>query len=200
LLATDLRTTDYGLRTNMTASKSELDTPMMQQYQAAKAAHPGMLLLFRNGDFYETFCDDAELASRLLELKLTRRGETIPMAGFPHHQLERYLHSLLHSCHCVAICDQVENPAQAKRVIRRDQAAAWRPHPRRLWLRRRAALPRRRRRARHLSARNAEDQARAPAALAAVPAREGAPDRRSHAAKSGADAHAARRQPRRLAA
>src|SRR5207302_2344559 len=67
-----------------------------------------------------TFCDDAELASRLLELKLTRRGETIPMAGFPHHQLERYLHKLLHSGHRVAICDQVENPAQAKGLIRRE--------------------------------------------------------------------------------
>jgi DNA mismatch repair protein MutS len=102
------------------ASKSELDTPMMQQYQAAKTAHPGMLLLFRNGDFYETFCDDAELASKLLELRLTRRGETIAMAGFPHHQLEKYLHKLLHSGHRVAICDQVENPAQAKGLIRRE--------------------------------------------------------------------------------
>src|SRR5262245_41673737 len=102
------------------ASKSELDTPMMQQFTAAKAAHPGMVLLFRNGDFFETFCDDAELASKLLDLRLTRRGETIPMAGFPHHQLERYLHKLLHSGHRVAICDQVEDAAQAKGLIRRE--------------------------------------------------------------------------------
>src|SRR5262249_8604024 len=101
-------------------SKSELETPMMQQYQAAKAAHPGMLLLFRNGDFYEPFCDDADLASKLLDLRLTRRGETITMAGFRHHQLEKYLHKLLHSGHRVAICDQVENPAQAKGLVRRE--------------------------------------------------------------------------------
>src|ERR1044071_9454905 len=99
---------------------SELDTPMMQQFTAAKAAHPGMVLLFRNGDFFETFCDDAELASKLLDLKLTRRGETIPMAGFPHHQLERYLKKLLPSGRRVAICDQVEDAAQAKGLIRRE--------------------------------------------------------------------------------
>src|SRR5262245_14929416 len=102
------------------AKGSEYGTPMMQQYQAAKAAHPGMLLLFRMGDFYETFGPDAELLSRVLDLKLTSRDEVIPMAGFPHHQLERYLQKLLQSGHRVAICDQVEDPAQAKGLVRRE--------------------------------------------------------------------------------
>ena len=76
-------------------------TPMMQQYQEAKAAHPGMLLLFRMGDFYELFEEDAEVASRVLGLTLTSRDKTIPMAGFPHHALEGYLRKLLHAGHRV---------------------------------------------------------------------------------------------------
>ena len=102
------------------AKGNEYDTPMMQQYQAAKAAHPGMLLLFRMGDFYETFGDDAELAARVLGLTLTSRDKAIPMAGFPHHQLESYLRKLLHQGHRVAICDQVEDPAEAKGLVRRE--------------------------------------------------------------------------------
>src|SRR5436305_371623 len=97
-----------------------MTTPMMQQYEEAKARHPGMLLLFRMGDFYETFGDDAELVSRVLGLTLTSRDKSIPMAGFPHHQLESYLRKLLHSGHRVAICDQVEDPAQAKGLVRRE--------------------------------------------------------------------------------
>src|SRR5438445_7313527 len=88
-----------------------MSTPMMQQYEEAKARHPGMLLLFRMGDFYETFGIDAEAAAKLLGLTLTSRDKTIAMAGFPHHQLEAYLRKLLaHGCR-VAICDQVEDPA-----------------------------------------------------------------------------------------
>ncbi|HZU39208.1 MAG TPA: DNA mismatch repair protein MutS, partial [Gemmataceae bacterium] len=90
---------------------------MMQQYREAKERHPGMLLLFRMGDFYELFGDDAELASRLLGLTLTSRDKTIPMAGFPYHQLETYLHKLLHAGHRVAVCDQVEDPALAKGLV-----------------------------------------------------------------------------------
>lgn len=93
---------------------------MMRQYEEAKARHPGMLLLFRMGDFYELFGDDAETASRLLGLTLTSRDKTIAMAGFPHHQLEGYLHKLLKLGHCVAVCDQVEDPAQAKGLVRRE--------------------------------------------------------------------------------
>jgi DNA mismatch repair protein MutS len=102
------------------ANATDHDTPMMQQYRAAKAAHPGMLLLFRMGDFYETFGEDAELISRVLDLKLTSRDSNIPMAGFPHHQLERYLQKLLQDGYRVAICDQVEDPAQAKGLVRRE--------------------------------------------------------------------------------
>jgi DNA mismatch repair protein MutS len=95
-------------------------TPMMQQYQDARARHPGMLLLFRMGDFYELFDTDAELAARLLGLTLTSRDKTVPMAGFPHHQLENYLHKLIQAGQRVAICDQVEDPALAKGLVRRD--------------------------------------------------------------------------------
>ena len=96
------------------------DTPMMRQYQEAKAQHPGMLLLFRMGDFYETFDDDAELAARVLGLTLTSRDKQVPMAGFPHHQLEHYLRKLLHAGHRVAVCDQVEDPALAKGLVKRE--------------------------------------------------------------------------------
>src|SRR5947199_4747825 len=84
-------------------------TPMMQQYRDAKERHPGMLLLFRMGDFFELFDDDAELAARELGLTLTSRDKTVRMAGFPHHQLESYLQKLLRKGHRVAVCDQVED-------------------------------------------------------------------------------------------
>jgi DNA mismatch repair protein MutS len=92
----------------------------MQQYREAKERHPGMLLLFRMGDFYELFEEDAEVASRLLGLTLTSRDKTIPMAGIPHHALDRYLPRLLQAGHRVAICDQVEDPATAKGLVRRE--------------------------------------------------------------------------------
>src|SRR3954470_4509942 len=95
-------------------------TPMMQQYQEAKSRHPGMLLLFRMGDFYELFDDDAQTAARVLGLTLTSRDKSVPMAGFPHHQLEQYLHKLLHLGHRVAVCDQVEDPATAKGLVKRE--------------------------------------------------------------------------------
>ncbi|HLJ95829.1 MAG TPA: DNA mismatch repair protein MutS [Gemmataceae bacterium] len=95
-------------------------TPMMQQYREAKERHPGMLMLFRMGDFYELFDADAETASRVLGLTLTSRDKTIPMAGFPHHALDTHLRKLLHAGHRVAICDQVEDPALAKGLVRRE--------------------------------------------------------------------------------
>jgi DNA mismatch repair protein MutS len=96
-----------------------MTTPMMQQYQEAKERHPGMLLLFHLGDFYELFGDDAQLAHKVLGITLTSRDKT-PMAGFPHHQLEAYLRKLLQAGHRVAICDQVEDPALAKGLVRRE--------------------------------------------------------------------------------
>jgi DNA mismatch repair protein MutS len=92
---------------------------MMQQYREAKARYPGMLLFFRNGDFYELFEEDAELGSRLLGITLTRRDKEIPMAGVPHHAVDRYLVKLLQAGHRVAICEQLEDASQAKGLIRR---------------------------------------------------------------------------------
>src|SRR5437588_6784625 len=97
-----------------------MTTPMMQQYQEAKARHPGMLLLFRMVDFYELFNGDAEVAARVLGLTLTSRDKTVPMAGFPHHALDTHLRKLLQAGHRVAICDQVEDPALAKGLVRRE--------------------------------------------------------------------------------
>jgi DNA mismatch repair protein MutS len=98
-------------------------TPMMQQYLDAKAACPDCILLFRMGDFYELFHDDAKLAARVLGLALTSRdkGENpVPMAGFPHHQLESYLGKLISAGMRAAICEQVEDPRQAKGLVKRE--------------------------------------------------------------------------------
>ncbi len=95
-------------------------TPMMQQYQAAKQSHPDALLLFRMGDFYELFYDDAERAARALQLTLTSRDKQVPMAGFPHHQLDAYLRKIMRLGWSVAICEQVEDPAEARGLVRRD--------------------------------------------------------------------------------
>lgn len=92
---------------------------IMEQYRVAKERHPGMLLLFRMGDFYELFGEDAETAHKLLGLTLTTRDRTITMAGFPHHQLEVYLHKLLHEGQRVAICEPVEE-SLARGPIRRE--------------------------------------------------------------------------------
>jgi DNA mismatch repair protein MutS len=93
---------------------------MMQQYRDAKARHPGMVLLFRMGDFFETFEEDAELVSRVLGLTLTSRDGNIPMAGVPAKSVELYLRKLLHAGHRVAVCDQVEDAALAKGLVKRE--------------------------------------------------------------------------------
>jgi DNA mismatch repair protein MutS len=96
-------------------------TPMMQQFREAKERHPGTLVFFRNGDFYELFEEDAEVGSRLLGITLTRRDKEIPMAGVPYHALDRYLGKLLQAGHRVAICEQMEDPRTVKgRPIRRE--------------------------------------------------------------------------------
>src|SRR5262245_26426913 len=105
-------TTDQGQRTT--------ETPMMRQYREAKERHPGMLVLFRMGDFFELFGDDAVLCSKELGLTLTSRDKQVSMAGFPHHQLEVYLRKLLANGHRVAVCDQVEDAAQAKGLVKRE--------------------------------------------------------------------------------
>ncbi len=98
-------------------------TPMMRQYREWKRRHPDSLLLFRLGDFYELFFEDAVVASRVLEIALTSRqkGEgKIPMAGVPHHAVEGYVGRLLRAGHKVAICEQLEAPGKGKRLIRRE--------------------------------------------------------------------------------
>jgi DNA mismatch repair protein MutS len=98
-------------------------TPMMQQYQQAKAACGDALLLFRMGDFYELFYDDARTAARVLGLTLTSRDKgdnPVPMAGFPYHQLDAYLRKLIAAGYRAAVCEQVEDPRQAKGLVRRE--------------------------------------------------------------------------------
>ncbi len=98
-------------------------TPMMQQYMDAKAACGDALLLFRMGDFYELFYEDAKTAARELGLTLTSRdkGENpIPMAGFPHHQLDGYLAKIIEAGYRAAVCEQVEDPRQAKGLVKRE--------------------------------------------------------------------------------
>src|SRR5512136_1915915 len=98
-------------------------TPMMKQYEEAKQACPDALLLFRMGDFYEMFHDDAKTAARVLNLALTSRekGENaIPMAGFPHHQLDNYLAKLISAGFRAAVCEQVEDPKDAKGLVKRE--------------------------------------------------------------------------------
>ena len=103
-------------------------TPMMEQYLEIKAAHPGLLLFYRMGDFYELFFEDAEIASRTLGIVLTKRGKhqglDIPMCGVPVERSEDYLHRLISAGHRVAVCEQTEDPAAArargnKSVVRR---------------------------------------------------------------------------------
>ena len=98
-------------------------TPMMRQFLSAKAEHPDALLLFRMGDFYETFYEDAVEASRILELTLTSRNkkddDPIPMAGVPHHALAAYLPRLIEAGKKVAICEQLEDPKIAKGIVKR---------------------------------------------------------------------------------
>ena len=98
-------------------------TPMMKQFFDLKAKHPDALLLFRCGDFYETYCDDAIIASRILGITLTKRNNGYnkgdEMAGFPHHALDTYLPKLVRAGKRVAICDQLEDPKLTKKLVKR---------------------------------------------------------------------------------
>ncbi len=95
-------------------------SPMMRQYLEVKERYPDFLLLFRVGDFYETFFEDAVLVSTALNIVITKRSAEIPMAGFPHHASEGYIAKLVKKGFKVAICDQVEDPASAKGIVRRE--------------------------------------------------------------------------------
>ena len=107
--------------------KSEELTPMMRQFMELKSKHPDALLLFRCGDFYETYSDDAVVASEILGITLTKRSSAIgtrkdaavAMAGFPHHALDTYLPKLIRAGRRVAICDQLEDPKLTKKLVKR---------------------------------------------------------------------------------
>ena len=98
------------------------ETPLSRQFNQIKAKYPGAILLFRVGDFYETFGEDAVKASKILGITLTRRNNGTAddhLAGFPHHSLDTYLPKLVRAGQRVAICDQLENPAEAKGIVKR---------------------------------------------------------------------------------
>ena len=95
-------------------------TPAMKQFHAFKQQYPGTVLFFRMGDFYEMFYEDAELAHKVLGVTLTQRTKGIPMAGVPFHAVDGYLSRMIQAGYRVAVCDQVENPAEAKGVVKRD--------------------------------------------------------------------------------
>src|SRR6202166_1802414 len=126
--ATPFRGTANSLSTIQHAEDQRV-TPLMEQYTEIKAAHPDCLLFYRMGDFYELFFEDAEIASRALGIVLTKRGKhlgrDIPMCGVPIERSDEYLHRLIARGHRVAVCEQTEDPAEAKKrgnksVVRRD--------------------------------------------------------------------------------
>ena len=107
----------------MNAQKAVAETPLMKQYNQIKARHPEALLLFRVGDFYETFGEDAIKTSKILGIILTKRkngsASEIELAGFPHHSLDTYLPKLVRAGQRVAICDQLEDPKMTKTIVKR---------------------------------------------------------------------------------
>lgn len=104
-------------------AKKVVETPLMKQYMEMKGKHPDAVLLFRVGDFYETFCEDAITASEILGITLTRRANgsasSIELAGFPHHALDTYLPKLVRAGKRVAICEQLEDPKLTKKLVKR---------------------------------------------------------------------------------
>ena len=100
-----------------------VETPLMKQYFQVKAQHPEAVLLFRVGDFYETFADDALIASKVLGIVLTKRAngsaQSVPLAGFPHHSIDIYLPRLVRAGYKVAVCDQPEDPKLTKKIVKR---------------------------------------------------------------------------------
>jgi DNA mismatch repair protein MutS len=100
------------------------ETPLMRQYKEMKAKNPDAVMLFRMGDFFETFEEDAVIASKVCGITLTKRNNgdagEVPLAGFPHHQLDTYLPKLVRAGYRVAVCEQVEDPKQAKGIVKRD--------------------------------------------------------------------------------
>jgi DNA mismatch repair protein MutS len=106
------------------AEQSRSITPLLAQYQAIKREHQDIILLFRLGDFYEMFGEDAKIGAQVLELALTSReigkGRRVPMCGLPYHALERYLPKLLNAGYKAAVCDQTEDPKKTKGLVKRE--------------------------------------------------------------------------------
>src|SRR5450755_2929846 len=104
-------------------AKDSAETPLMQQHRAIKQKYPDAILLFRVGDFYETFGEDAIVSSRVLGITLTKRNNgaafSSELAGFPYHALDTYLHKLVKAGYRVAICDQLEDPKSVKGIVKR---------------------------------------------------------------------------------
>ena len=100
------------------------NTPLMEQYTKIKKENPDSILLFRMGDFFETFEEDAKIASKVLGITLTKRSNgaagEVPLAGFPHHAIDNYLPKLIRAGYRVAVCEQVENPKFAKGIVKRE--------------------------------------------------------------------------------
>ena len=115
--------TIFVRQNNKKVSKEIVETPLMKQYIEIKKQHPDAILLFRVGDFYETFSDDAIIASEILGITLTRRAngaaQFVELAGFPHHALDTYLPKLVRAGKRVAICDQLEDPKTTKKLVKR---------------------------------------------------------------------------------
>ena len=105
------------------AKKEGNETPLMQQYYATKAKYPDAILLYRMGDFYETFGADAITTSRILGITLTKRSSgspgTVELAGFPYHAIDTYLPKLVRAGQRVAICEQLEDPKTARGLVKR---------------------------------------------------------------------------------
>jgi DNA mismatch repair protein MutS len=124
-LAFSLKSANFAILIDIQMAKKEKElTPMMKQFFDLKAKHPEALLLFRCGDFYETYCDDAVEAAGILGITLTHRNNGAgvkgdEMAGFPHHALDTYLPKLIRAGKRVAICDQLEDPKLTKKLVKR---------------------------------------------------------------------------------
>src|SRR4030095_2722794 len=110
-------------RSMIKSAMSEVETPLMKQYNDIKGKYPDALLLFRVGDFYETFGEDAKKAASILGIVLTKRANGsatfVELAGFPHHSLDTYLPRLVRAGMRVAICDQLEDPKLTKKIVKR---------------------------------------------------------------------------------
>src|ERR1700761_6010115 len=105
------------------AKEKQAETPLMKQHKDIKTKYPDAVLLFRVGYFYETFSEDAHIASKVLGITLTKRSNgsasAVDLAGFPHHALDTYLHKLVKAGYRVAICDQLEDPKTVKGIVKR---------------------------------------------------------------------------------